>query len=76
MAGVERQTVAFESGRNRLVGHLFSAGAPAPGVLVTGSWTTVKEQMADLYARRLAEAGLTALTFDFAHFGESDGESR
>lgn len=69
-------SVSFESGGRRLAGHLFTANGPAPGVIVTGSWTTVKEQMADLYASKLAEAGFTALTFDFADFGESEGEPR
>jgi fermentation-respiration switch protein FrsA (DUF1100 family) len=47
-----------------------------PAVLVTGSWLTVKEQMPDRYAAALAERGYTALTFDFAGFGESGGEPR
>jgi uncharacterized protein len=37
-----------------------------PAVLVTGSWLTVKEQMADHYARALAARGYTVFTFDFA----------
>lgn len=45
-------------------------------VVVTGSWLTVKEQMPDLYAARLAEAGLVAVTFDFAGFGASGGGLR
>ncbi len=44
------------------------------GVVVAGSWLTVKEQMPDLYAARLAVAGFTAVTFDFAGFGASRGE--
>ena len=47
-----------------------------PTVLVTGSWLTVKEQMPDFYARRLAERGYSAFTFDFSGFGESEGEPR
>jgi uncharacterized protein len=47
-----------------------------PGVVVTGSWLTVREQMPDLYAARLAAAGLTAVTFDFAGFGASPGQPR
>jgi uncharacterized protein len=47
-----------------------------PAVIVTGSWLTVKEQMADHYARRLAERGYTAFTFDFSGFGESGGAPR
>jgi fermentation-respiration switch protein FrsA (DUF1100 family) len=47
-----------------------------PAVIVTGSWLTVKEQMADLYARALAERGYTAFTFDFTGFGGSGGTPR
>jgi fermentation-respiration switch protein FrsA (DUF1100 family) len=49
---------------------------PQPTVVITGSWLTVKEQMADLYAARLAERGYTVFTFDFAGFGASDGTPR
>jgi uncharacterized protein len=47
-----------------------------PAVIVTGSWLTVKEQMADLYGRALAERGYTAVTFDFTGFGGSGGSPR
>jgi dienelactone hydrolase len=47
-----------------------------PGVISMGSWLTVKEQMATLYARRLAALGYTALVFDFTGFGESAGAPR
>ncbi|GAA1715050.1 alpha/beta hydrolase [Fodinicola feengrottensis] len=47
-----------------------------PAVIVTGSWLTVKEQMADRYARALAARGFTVFTFDFAGFGESGGGPR
>jgi fermentation-respiration switch protein FrsA (DUF1100 family) len=47
-----------------------------PAVIVTGSWLTVKEQMADRYAAALAARGFTAFTFDFAGFGESGGQPR
>ena len=71
--------------------HLFTGGAtlaatlhrqpadlvePQPAVLITGSWLTVKEQMADLYAARLAARGYTVFTFDFAGFGASEGAPR
>ncbi|MDQ3789869.1 MAG: alpha/beta hydrolase [Actinomycetota bacterium] len=47
-----------------------------PAVIVTGSWLTVKEQMADHYARALAAKGYTVFTFDFSGFGDSGGEPR
>jgi uncharacterized protein len=45
-------------------------------VVVAGSWTTVKEQMADLYATKLAKEGLVALSFDFRNYGQSEGQPR
>ena len=45
-------------------------------VVVTGSWLNVKEQMAIVYARALAQRGFTAFTFDFSGWGESGGELR
>ncbi|HYJ69469.1 MAG TPA: alpha/beta hydrolase [Nocardioidaceae bacterium] len=47
-----------------------------PAVLVSGSWLTVKEQMADHYAAALAGRGYTAISFDFAGYGQSDGDLR
>jgi uncharacterized protein len=45
-------------------------------VVVTGSWLTVKEQMALTYAHALAERGLTAFAFDFSGWGASGGVLR
>jgi dienelactone hydrolase len=64
----------------RLTGRLFRNSLQVqdrqPAAIVTGSWLTVKEQMAAVYAKRLAERGITAFTFDFSGFGESDGAPR
>ncbi|WP_280184033.1 alpha/beta hydrolase [Nocardia cyriacigeorgica] len=70
--------VEFDSDSVELVGNLFlpADGGAAPGVVVAGTWTSVKELMADRYAQRLAERGFAALSFDFAGFGESAGEPR
>jgi dienelactone hydrolase len=72
--------VRFDSQGDTLVADLFRpAGAgsePHPIVVVTGSWTTSKEQQANLYARQLASNGLAALTFDFRGFGQSQGQPR
>lgn len=45
-----------------------------PVVIVTGAWTTVKEQMPAVYAQALAERGYAALTFDFRGWGESKNQ--
>ncbi|AQZ70402.1 Dienelactone hydrolase domain protein [[Actinomadura] parvosata subsp. kistnae] len=70
--------VSFDSDGVTLAGNLYlpDQAGPAPGVVVAGTWTSVKELMADRYARRLAERGYAALAFDFTGFGESGGEPR
>jgi uncharacterized protein len=77
---VHRTTIPFYSGNTRLVGELFRNtdrfDTRQPGILITGSWLTVKEQMPEVYARRFAELGYTAFTFDFSGFGQSSGEPR
>lgn len=42
-----------------------------PVVIVTGAWTTVKEQMPHTYAQALIKQGYAALTFDFRGWGQS-----
>ena len=79
--GVDMQEVSFTSEGDRLVGHLFlppnfNANTQYPAVVVTGSWTSTKEQMPDEYASLLAKDGFVALTFDFRGFGESEGSPR
>jgi fermentation-respiration switch protein FrsA (DUF1100 family) len=51
-------------------------GARVPGVVLTGPFTGVKEQVVSVYARRLADAGLATLVFDHRNFGTSGGEPR
>lgn len=74
-----RTPVEFQSGANTLKGLLFTpkgAKELLPGVVVTGAWTTVKEQMAGTYARELAKRGMAALVFDFTGWGASEGSPR
>lgn len=73
--------VTFNSEGLTLVGNLyypsnFDAEKQYPAIVVSGSWTTVKEQMAGLYAAQLAEDEFITLAFDFRNFGESEGEPR
>ena len=68
--------VTFSSQGQTLVGDLYlpddySDGQKLPGVVVTGAWTTVKEQMAGTYAAAMANRGYAALTFDFRGWGQS-----
>lgn len=66
----------FFNGDVPLAARIYRTEGGGPAVLVTGSWLTVKEQMADVYARTLAERGYTAITFDFSGYGESGGGPR
>ncbi|WAZ19453.1 alpha/beta fold hydrolase [Streptomyces cinnabarinus] len=70
--------VTFPGAEATLTGNLFlpDGGTTAPGVVVAGTWTSVKELMADRYAEALADRGYAALSFDFTGFGESGGEPR
>lgn len=73
--------VQFNSEGLRIKGNLFlpknyEKGKKYPTIISVGSWTTVKEQMAGLYAKRFAEQGFISLAFDFRNFGESEGLPR
>lgn len=78
---VTMKKVNFKSEGLNLVGSLyypanFEEGKKYPTIVSSGSWTTVKEQMAGLYAKRFAENGFITLAFDFRNYGESEGLPR
>ncbi len=80
-SGVSLQEVTFNSQGVLLRGHLFlppnfDTNKKYPSAIVTGSWTSIKEQMPDEYASVMAKDGFITLTFDFTGFGESEGEPR
>ncbi|WP_334029274.1 alpha/beta hydrolase [Alteromonas sp. P256] len=71
-----KKEVSFESQGQVLVGDLYfpdsyKSGDRLPAVIVSGSWTSVKEQMPAGYAQKLADKGYAALAFDFRGWGES-----
>jgi ketosteroid isomerase-like protein/alpha-beta hydrolase superfamily lysophospholipase len=73
--------LSFVSKKNNLAGRLYlpqgvSAQRPTAGLVITGAWMTVKEQMPHRYAQEMARRGFVALTFDFRGWGESDGARR
>ncbi|MEO1203419.1 MAG: alpha/beta hydrolase [Pseudomonadota bacterium] len=76
-----KKPVTFESRNQTLAGDLYlpesyREGDRLPAVVVTGAWTTVKEQMPATYAAELAERGYAALVFDFRGWGQSAGVIR
>ena len=73
--------VNFNSEGLNIVGNLFypanyEDGKKYPAIISSGSWTTVKEQMAGWYAEKLAQKGFITLAFDFRNYGESEGQPR
>ena len=78
---VRGEPVTFQVEGIPVVGELFlpadyESGVALPGVVCAGTWTSVRQQMTDRYARKLAAEGLAALSFDFRTYGESGGEPR
>ncbi|CCN65234.1 conserved exported hypothetical protein [Vibrio nigripulchritudo POn4] len=68
-----KQAIALDTRVGTLSANLYlPAGVDKPPVvIVTGAWTTVKEQMPATYAEALVEKGYAAVTFDFRGWGES-----
>ena len=72
------ERVEFEADGITLVGDLRAppAGDRVPGLVFTGPFTGVRDQVTGLYAERLAAAGYVTLAFDHRSFGESQGQPR
>jgi uncharacterized protein len=60
----------------RLPDHGPDDGRPVPGIVLTGPFTGVKEQVTGNYAERLTGRGFATLAFDHRRFGESGGVPR
>lgn len=76
-----KQKIQFSSDGLVLVGNLympdnFDQTKKYPAVIVGGSLTSVKEQMAGTYAEKLAAKGIVSLAFDYRNYGESEGQPR
>ena len=75
------EQIQFKSNEATLAGAIFypenyEANQTYPALIVTGAWTTVKEQMPMLYAEKLAKKGFITLVFDFNGWGQSEGDNR
>ena len=72
---IETRTFTFQNEGATLSGTLYLPshhdGSALPTVVVTGSWTSVEEQMPALYAAEMVERGYAAVTFDFRGWGKS-----
>lgn len=72
------ERVEFEADSITLTGDLRAPSADdrMPGLVFTGPFTGVRDQVTGLYADRLAAAGYVTLAFDHRNFGESQGLPR
>ena len=77
---MQRSDVTFQSAGTRCAAWLYrpkeSGDGPTPCVVLAHGFSGVRDQRLDAYAERFAQAGLTALVFDYRYFGDSDGEPR
>lgn len=73
--------VTFTSEGEKMAGVLYLPADYQPGkklavIIAIGPFTQVKEQVAAVYAQKMAEAGFAAFAFDFRFWGESGGAPR
>ena len=77
---MQRSDVTFQSAGTRCAAWLYrpaeSGGGQTPCVVLAHGFSAVRDQRLDAYAERFAQAGLTALVFDYRHFGDSEGDPR
>lgn len=73
--GVE---VRFPCGEDEIVGVLDEPEGPGPhpAVVLAHGFGATRSARLDAYAERFRQAGISALAFDYRHFGESGGEPR
>jgi fermentation-respiration switch protein FrsA (DUF1100 family) len=73
----EPERVTFSSESVELIGEFRAvrSARPQAGVVLTGPFTGVKEQVTGTYAAILAAAGFATLAFDHRGFGESGGRT-
>jgi hypothetical protein len=75
MSTAEAERITFGSDGVELAGEIRGTepGRPRPGIVLTGPFTGVKEQVVGTYASLLAITGCVTLAFDHRGFGESGG---
>jgi fermentation-respiration switch protein FrsA (DUF1100 family) len=79
---VTMQKVTFKNQyQMNVAGNLFvpknlNRNAKNPAIVVGHPMGAVKEQSANLYARKMAEQGFVTLSLDLSFWGESDGQPR
>ena len=70
----EPELIEFQSEGERVEAFWYPAqgvDGPAPAVVLAGGWCYVKELVQPKYAAAFAEAGISALLFDYRRLGGS-----
>ncbi|WP_437720417.1 alpha/beta hydrolase [Sorangium sp. So ce861] len=76
---IQRTPLTFRSEGVLCAATLFAPAAPgaqAPCVVMANGFSGTMDWILPSFAERFAAAGLAALTFDYRHLGESEGEPR
>jgi dienelactone hydrolase len=83
MTTMQRTEVTFVSGDGHCAAWIFPAANSGPEatdagpcVVLAHGFGGVRQARLDAFAERFAQAGITALVFDYRHFGASTGEPR
>jgi dienelactone hydrolase len=74
-----RQDVQFSVDGTTIRAWLYlppDAPGPVPCVIMSHGFGGTKECILEKYALRFIDAGIAVLTYDYRHFGDSDGEPR
>lgn len=75
---VSRVEASFSCDGDRCAAWVFRSQGPepAPCVVLAHGFAATREERLPAYAERFAAAGITAVAFDYRHFGASEGEPR
>ncbi|WP_235926516.1 alpha/beta hydrolase [Actinokineospora pegani] len=71
-----RTEVTFPSGGTTCAAWLYPAAEPGAMVILGHGLGATREMGLDAFATRFVEAGISALVFDYRHFGASGGKPR
>lgn len=73
-----KQELSFSSAGTRCGATWFApqGGGPFPAIVMAHGFGATRELGLEPFARAFCEAGIAALTFDYRHYGTSDGEPR
>jgi hypothetical protein len=72
-----RKDVSFQVKQTKISAWLYlpeNVSGPVPCIIMSHGFGGTKDMLLERYAIRYLKAGYATLTFDYRHFGESEGE--